>query len=184
MTGKQIEVALPKSMYPGFAGTWKATCQRPIYLQSEDENGDKNVCMRITFTNYTGDKSKLNDEDFECLSSKSDLYIDVPMSPVKGDLTKHILGSTNLRGLLKSTYPSANHLHEFATQSVKSTGKYPVSSIVRTQAEEQAGDTPEEEFFTFDPPKMKKGSENPAATGNKILKKPGPCIKSSASKGV
>ena len=39
LTGKQIKVVLPHSMYPEFQGRWEATCQRPITLKTSE------VCM-------------------------------------------------------------------------------------------------------------------------------------------
>jgi hypothetical protein len=74
--GKQLEVRLPKSMFPGYKGQWKATCQRPIYLQ----NDDKDVCMRIVFTGYTGQMSVLKPADIRCLNRIDELFIDIPIT--------------------------------------------------------------------------------------------------------
>ena len=107
--------------------------------------------MRLVFTGYTGDKSDLRKQDLDCLKPSEDLWVDIPMSRTKNDKRHtHVPGATNLRDLMIDTYPGATHLHHFATESVKATGKYPVSSIVRTAAEDLEEDV-EEEFFEFDP---------------------------------
>jgi hypothetical protein len=91
LPGKQIEVVLPKQMYPGYRGCWKATCQRPITLQTNE----KEVCMRLIFSGYTGDKSTLSSEDLECLSPSEDLWVDVPISPsIKGSFLNTSLETT------------------------------------------------------------------------------------------
>ena len=54
LTGKQIEAVLPRDMYPGFDGCWKAVSQRPIIKSSTKE-----VSMRLIFSGYTCNKSKL-----------------------------------------------------------------------------------------------------------------------------
>jgi hypothetical protein len=67
VTGKQLEVLLPQTMYPSFSGQWKAVCQRPITL------GSKAVCMRMVFTGYSGNRNELSLKDRECLTPESDL---------------------------------------------------------------------------------------------------------------
>jgi hypothetical protein len=152
VTGKQLEVRFPQSMYPTFSGQWRATCQRPISLK----NGPKAVCMRMIFSGYTGDILKLSKKDQECLSSGSDLWVDIPISPQKKSaLSKDINGNVNLRELLATSYPNALLMHEFANESVRAKGKYPVSSIVRTAQEDLEEDT-DEDLFSLDlPPKVK-----------------------------
>jgi hypothetical protein len=130
--------------------------------------------MRMVFTRYTGDIHQLSDEDRSCLDSSEDLFIDIPMSLNNQVDRKNIQGSVNLRNLLKDTYPGARYLHEFATESVRATGIYPVSSIVRTPAEDLREDT-YEEFLTLNDPEVAKQD---TAQCHKILKKPGPLIKS------
>ena len=106
VTEKQLEVRLPQTMYPTFPGEWKAVCQRPITLRN------KIVCMRMIFTGYTGDRSKLSKKDKECLTPGSDLWLDIPISETKStSLTKGIDGTVCLRDLLTSTYPGATLMH-------------------------------------------------------------------------
>jgi hypothetical protein len=125
VTGKQIEVTLPHFLYPSYPDQWKATCQRPIIL------GSKAVCMCMIFTGYTDGKSNLSAEDQECLSRGSDLWINIPISVTKkAALNKDINGTVNLRDIMANSYPNALHMHEFVSESVRATGKYPVSSIV------------------------------------------------------
>ena len=50
MAGKQVQVTLPKSMYPSYPGRWLAVCQAPVYHQ----NRDKDVSARLVFVGYTG----------------------------------------------------------------------------------------------------------------------------------
>ena len=153
VTGKQIKVLFDRATYSGYTGQWAATCQRPITLASGI------VCMRLVFSRYQGDKSKLSAKDKECLTPASDLWVDVPMSPqTQKALNKTVNGSLDrdLRQLLESTYPGTLALHEIATASVKATGQYPVSRNVRT-AEDDAEDedetvhlrSPTEDDFTM-----------------------------------
>ena len=161
LAGKQIEVVLPSSMYPAFAGSWKVTCQRPIILASKD------VCMRMVFTGYTGNKDKLSKADKECLSPSADLWIDIPMSiPTKTIRNKNIQRNINLRDLLHSSFPGSRFLHELARESVKATGKYPVSAIVRTKQEDLEVDTDEDLFTLDEPPTV---VEQAPPLGNKII---------------
>jgi hypothetical protein len=160
VTGKQLEVLLPQEMYPTFPGQWKATCQRPITLRS------KAVCMRMVFSGYTGDRSKLSEKDKECLAPGSDLWVDIPISKTKKALTKEINGTVNLRDLLSTTYPDALCMHELASESVRATGKYPLSSIVRTALEDLEEDT--DEPLSLDSPPLPKPSAA-AAKGNRII---------------
>ena len=67
-----------------------------------------------------------------------------------------------------SSYPEAIRLHEFATASVKATGKYPTSKVMRTLEEDASEDT-DEELLSLDTPHVKAVSK---AKGNKILLKP------------
>ena len=173
LTGKQIEVVLPQDMYPAFKGSWKATCQRPITLKTGK------ICMRLVFSDYTGDKNTLSPADQECLTSSSDLWIDIDMSPHdnpkdnKRNATTH-----NLRELLANTYPGAKRMHEYASESVRTKGHYPTSSIARTPEEDLQMDT-YEEFFELDEPfnvnKEKKSTQ-------KILKKPTQMIMKAAAR--
>jgi hypothetical protein len=99
--GKQLQVKLPQSMYPSFKNSWMATCQRPITLTKS-----KTVCMRMVFTGYDGDVTKLSKADQECLKKSKDLWVDIPISPPKHKIdNKDIYAGTNLRELLKNTYP-------------------------------------------------------------------------------
>ena len=91
MTGKQVEVILPRHMYPNYQGSWKVTCQRPITQRN------KEVSMRMIFTGYSGDKHLLSDKDLECLSKHQDLWVDIPMSPKKQNQNRS--GEINLRDL-------------------------------------------------------------------------------------
>ena len=56
--------------------------------------------------------------------------------------------------MLELTYPGVRYLHELATASVKATGKYPVSTIVRTAEEdlEDENDDSYDSFSTLDEP--------------------------------
>ena len=86
-------------------------------------------------------------------------------STKKADLTKHISGSVNLRELLTSTYPGSRFLHKCASESVKATGKYPTSTIVRTTQEDLEVDS-DEDLFTLDSPPKEKTTR---AKGNKVI---------------
>ena len=171
VTGKQIEVELPQSMYPTFPASWKATCQRPILLK----NGP--VCMRMIFSGYSGDRTKLSNKDNECLTKSADLWIDIPLSPTRKNLLpNYICNEVNLRNLLSETYPGTRFLHEICSESVKATGKYPTSAIVRTAQEDLEVDE-DEVPFAFDAPEVVNVPKD-TAQGHKILKVPLPPNKS------
>jgi hypothetical protein len=124
--------------------------------------------MRTIFSGYTGDRSKLSTNDKECLTPSADLWIDKPMTPGKATAIKNKSERINLRELLATTYPSATRLYEFAIESVKATGKYPVLSIVSTPSDNEDIDH-DEEMFELDEPEI---NVTPAPKGNKVLKKP------------
>ena len=125
--------------------------------------------MHLVFSGYTGDQSKLTKEDKECLTPAADLWIELPLSAPK-ETGKKRNNHENLRAIMASTYPGAVRLHEFATASVKATGMYPTSKVMRTPAEDQEDDGVEE-LLAFDEPHIKVAS---TAKGDKILLKPTP----------
>ena len=150
-------------MYPEFQGRWKATCQRPITLKTGE------VCMRMVFSGYTGNMNKLSEADKECLSPSADLWVDLPLSAMKKVVkNKHVQGLVSLRDLICETYPGATRLHEVASESVRATGKYPTSSIVRTAADDIKQDLDEE--------LLERSPEEPP-TVVKLLKKPTKAVK-------
>ena len=79
----------------------------------------KEVCMRLTFSGYTGDKSKLTADNLKCLTPSEDVWVDVPLSAAQKRRKKHTVGLENLRDILYTTYPGVRYLHELATESIK-----------------------------------------------------------------
>ena len=130
--------------------------------------------MRLVFSDYTGDKTKLSLLDKECLTAHSDLWIEVPMSPAekgkysKGPKVKRLVTTLSLRSLLTITYPGAVLLHQIASESVKATGHYPISKIVRT-TEEDKEDIGNDDPLVLDDPKIVK---IPSKRTHKVIIKP------------
>jgi hypothetical protein len=125
--GKQLQVHLPRTMYPTQKGTWRVLCQRPIITKGAV------VCMRLIFTHYSGADNDLSQREKNCLAKREDLWIDVPLSKPTSSLPKTIDTRFCLRDLLTNTFPAACYMHEFAAENVKIVGRYPVSSAIGTR---------------------------------------------------
>ena len=125
--------------------------------------------MRLVFTGYSGNMSELHEKDKVCLTPESDLWVDVPISVHnKTALTKDINSTVTLCDLLATTYPGALKLHHLASELVRATGHYPLSSIVRSAQDDSEEDSEEE--FSLDPPTGgKKTPSKGKAQGNKII---------------
>jgi hypothetical protein len=83
----------------------------------------------------------------------------------------------NLVDLLEQTYPGVTRMHQYASESVKATGNYPVSTIVRTPEDETDNDVNDAGTFTFDEPIITKKKVA-------LLQKPSPEVKKSVEQFV
>ena len=112
---------------------------------------------------------KLSEADKECLSPSADLWVNLPLSAMKNVVkNKHVQGLVSLSDLISDTYPGATRLHEVASVSVRATGKYPTSSIVRTAADDVKKDIDEE---------LLEPSPEEPPTVVRLLKKPTKAVK-------
>jgi hypothetical protein len=128
--------------------------------------------MRLVFTGYTGLMSRLTAADRKCLNGVDELFIDIPISKPHSPLSKDIDVRTNLVELLKETYPGVTSMHQYASESVKATGRYPVSTIVCTTEDRIDDNIDSDGSFLFDEQIIVKRK---AA----ILKKPSVAVKES-----
>ena len=71
--GKQINVWIPRSLYPTYKDRWRAVCQRLLTRGSI-------LCMSLIFTKYEGNDSDLSSKDKALLSPSEDSYIKIPIS--------------------------------------------------------------------------------------------------------
>ena len=73
-------------------------------------------------------------------------------------------------------------MHEFASSSVKATGKYPISQIVRTADEDLEIDS-DDDMFALDPPAKGRKPSKAKAKGDKVLQAGNKVMPPSASQG-
>jgi len=146
LCGKQIQVDLPRSAYPTYPHPWRALCHSVVV----SKNAAQTVGVRLVFSHYLGDISTLSPHDQKIASGITPQEIFVPVSPPTSGSSLPAYWNTpllqdkpiTLRQLLKSQYPEARCMADYAYESIGLTGYYPSHSAMAPLSPDISPDTP------------------------------------------
>jgi hypothetical protein len=169
--GKQLQVALPQSMFPTYSAKWHVLCQGAYHPQSPSLLGV--IAMRLVFTAYDGPPSDLSASDRQTLRAFHDptskLSPQEILLPISKFSAKHKLprdsqnlndhwfrhadaplqSPPSLRDILKEAYPDARSLADYAYESVGLCGYYPTHDVMMSPG---SSESPENIIETSQPP--------------------------------
>jgi hypothetical protein len=118
--GKQLRLILPQHVHPYCKGNWEVIANKLL------PTSKKAHALRCCYSGYMGDKTGLTKTDKLVLAKEKDLWIDIPMSSLTPSTGAKIWDkSTNIRDVLKFTFPTATTLADYAAMSTLGQGRYP-----------------------------------------------------------
>lgn len=119
LSGKQIELTIPQSVYPDYPGNWEV---KAYELQTYNNA----YALKCVFTGYNGDHKRLRDHDLRTLKGGDNtLWIQIPMSSNGPKGASTWISSCYIRDIMKTSYPTATTLADFATLSTAKRGSFP-----------------------------------------------------------
>ena len=148
-SGKQLRLTLPSSVHPEYQGQW--TVQASKLIEYKDA-----YALRCVYDGYLGNISDLSAADMKTVSQETVLWIDIPMSQLAPDKGAQVWNrDINARDILKSTFPTATLLADFAAMSTMSKGHYPRPNYASTQVNAVPNKPPTEQTDSVEPSPQK-----------------------------